>query len=222
MNRFNPFVLAVLAAAVLSACASNQRQSRVVASNATGQQCPISHEGIFLGNWKQVRSEGFTFCVPTNWGIDARIQRGQGSRQASIYRLLSYTSPDSNQHVTFEVPSGGTSLGLLKTSIARCDYESPGGLSRIAEQQVCITYGNITSSTRTTSANGAPSTSAALNGSASNSTRPRIDALRPESRAANAQTVTYSAPYIRGTAVGVTEAWVVLQTVRPSDQTVRP
>lgn len=195
MSRFALFAGAGIAL-IVSAC-SHRQSVRTVASTLSGNNCTVALETANLSNWKEVQSEGFTFCVPANWKLDDKFQLWQSNQYSRPnFRMLAWASPDSTQRVVFDLPLAEFATNELRNRVARCRYDNRNGEQTIGEQPACIDYAKPaeTSTSRLNNPNGVDGVS---------------QLYRPD------VTVTYSAPVLRARANGVREAFTVLETVRP-------
>ena len=76
MRAHSLYLVAPAMCAALVGCRSAQRSS--VADAASDGRCRAEVEGADLRDWREVRGDGFTFCVPAEWRTSGRVaQRGQ-------------------------------------------------------------------------------------------------------------------------------------------------
>lgn len=181
-------------AAIIPACASGGKRPSVV-SDATGQTCSVRE----TPGWKEIKSEGFTFCVPPTWTLDPRFEARHRLLYPTLFRLVSYASPDTMQRVVFEVPSGGGARVELDRTLERCGFDDRNA------KKIAIGDG-IGCSTAATS--WALSTPQAIYTNVGSANPTPVNDYRPM------LTITYSAPLIRGRALGPGAAYAVLNSVR--------
>lgn len=123
---------------------------------------------------------------------------------------MSWAASDSSERVTFELPTGSSPLKELQSVVTNCSNLSVNGVDFIGDQPVCILYGGRPSMLGLPSLAPAPYPATPTSGP---TPRSRLGGIVPRSLASQIA-VTYSAPYILGTAMGTSEAFKVLETVR--------
>ena len=134
MSRLIRFAVLIAIAIDLSGCASGNGKRTSVTSQESGRACSI----VANRGWKEVQSDGFTFCVPQNWVLDARFESRHKMLYPSLFRMVSYTAPDTLQRVVFELPAGSGAKAELQQALERCGIDEPTARSvAIADGQGC-------------------------------------------------------------------------------------
>lgn len=197
MNRFISCAALLAVAAGVSACASGKVRAPSVASQVTGQPCSIGG----IRGWKEVQSEGFSFCVPQDWALDANFESRHRVRYPSAFKMISYAGPDTLNRVVFEVPGGGGPKAELQQALERC------GIDDRNAKTITIAGGTGCSIGSTSWTLNAPQAIYTNVGDSRKNPTP-VNDFRPMT------TITFSSPRIRGRSLGGGQAMTVLNSVR--------
>jgi hypothetical protein len=130
--------LALPVAMLLAGCVKSRAPVPVILSVATAEPCAAEVDGANVTDWKQVRADAFSFCVPKSWTLDERYQRTTARRRTG-YASFSWAAPDTLQRVIIEVPFLDFTRKDFKNSLELClERGLPGrDVHKIQGQNVC-------------------------------------------------------------------------------------
>jgi hypothetical protein len=133
-----PF-LAMLVVMLLAGCVKSRPPVPVISSVATAEPCAAEVDGANVKDWKQVRADAFSFCVPKSWTLDERYQRTTARLRRTGFASFSWAAPDTLQRVIIEVPFRDFTRKDLKNSLELClERGVPGrDVHEIQGQNVC-------------------------------------------------------------------------------------
>lgn len=144
MQRRMLSVIAPLLGALIGACAGAKRAPvPTVASSEIASSCSAEVKDLNVKDWRTVRADGFTFCVPQSWMLDRQYERIVAPRRTTGFASFSWAAPDTLQRVIVEMPYRDFSKNILEQELANCLPLNRGtskGLREIGGQNVCATY----------------------------------------------------------------------------------